>query len=578
MGVLRMMLPVPRAVARVAPGAGRPLLGAALLRCVMPAWVLLRPPPVARRVAWAAEAVELYRSIGAENRPDELARALVLHGQVLLLAERYEEAVAAVDASSAVPGARPSPARTAGALRTRAQALLDAGRAEEALAPARESVERYRGGPRPARRDRSLGGLPTAMLTLALVLGRLDRRTESVAVHEECAELLRTMPVRQLGRFGLTRPRVLVELIDGFGALGRHEEALALAAEAEEALQGPVVWAGPELVQYLRVRLPTALARSRLAMGRTAEARDTAEEAVTQARKGMERHPVRGPLWLVDALVCLASVLDEVKAREEELGVRRELVDAYARLAADRSAGYEPSLVDALGALSVVHEELGEHAESVAATERGVTLLRRLAEREPASFEPHLARWLADLSLCQQSADVREAAVASAREAVTLTRRLAESDWPTYTPLTARRLRVLGAALRRSGDFAGAVTSYEEAEALLRDAVEQSDDDVDRHGSDLARTRFLLAWALRRAATADGAESAVPALRSLLALTHRTDATAVHAVCVMAFAEARTEHQDDVVREWETATGEPYPTFVYRFTTDRGRGSKPAAR
>ncbi|MFJ6080628.1 hypothetical protein ACIQI8_04420 [Streptomyces sp. NPDC092369] len=576
MGVLRMALPVTRVAARVTPGVGRRLLGATLLRCVMPNWVLLRPSPVARRVAWAAEAVELYRSAGTEMRPDGLARALVLHGQVLLLAERYEEAIAAVDASTAVPGARPSPAQTAGALRTRAQALLDAGRAEDALAPARECVERYRGAPLPARRDRSLGGLPLALLTVALVLGRLGRVAESVAVHEECAEILRAMPVRQLGRFGLTRPRVLVELIDGLGALGRHEEALALGAEAEEALPGTVAWVSPELVHYLRVRLSTALARSRLATGRTAEARDTAEEAVAQAREGVVRHPVRGPLWLADALGCLALVLREVKAHEEELGVRRELVDLYARLAADRSTDYETYLVDALAALSAVHDALGEHAGSVAATERGVVVLRGLVERDPAAFEPHLARRLADLSIDQQNAGEVERAVATAREAVALSRRLAETDWQRYTPLTARQLRVLGAGLRRTGDHAGAVASHAEAEALLRDVVEQSDDG--RHVADLDRTRLLLARALRRAATADGVADAVPALRSLLALTHRTDATAVHATCVRAFAEACEEHQDDVVREWERVTGEPYPTFVYRCTTDRGRGSKPAAR
>lgn len=578
MGVLRMVLPLPRAVARVAPGVGRPLLGAVLLRCLTPDWVLLRPPPTARRVAWAAESVALYRSIGAENRPDELARALLLHGQALLLAERHEEAVAEVDASLAVPGARPSPAQTASALRTRAQALLDGGRAEEALAPAHECVERYRRAPFPARRDRALGGLPVAQLTLALVLGQLGRRAESVAVYEECAGLLRAMSVRQLGRAALTRPRVFVELVDGLGALGRHEEALALGAEAEETLQGPVAWAGPELIQYLRIRLSTALARSRLATGRTAEARATAEEAVTQARKGVERHPLRGPFWLVDALGCLASVLDEVKARQEELDVRREVVDTYARLAADRCADYEPYLVDALAALAAVHQDLGEHSETVAATERGVAVLRRLVDRDPARFEPHLARWLADLSIGRQDAGETEPAVATAREALTLTRRLAEADWATYTPLTARQLRVLGAALRRVGDHAGAVASHEEAEALLRDVVEHPGDDIDRHVSDLARTRLLLARALRRAATADGTTEAVPALRSLLALTHRTDATDVHATCVTAFAEAREDHQDDVVREWERATGEPYPTFLYRFTTDLGRGSKPAAR
>ena len=73
MGLVRILLPLPRAAARLAPEVGRPLLGAALSWCVMPRWVLLRPPPAARRLAWAQELVALYR---APIDPDRASRGI----------------------------------------------------------------------------------------------------------------------------------------------------------------------------------------------------------------------------------------------------------------------------------------------------------------------------------------------------------------------------------------------------------------------------------------------------------------------------------------------------------------------
>src|SRR4051794_41833412 len=60
MGLVRILLPLPRAAARLSPEKGGPLLGAALLHCVMPSWVLLWIPSAARRLAWAEEAVAVY--------------------------------------------------------------------------------------------------------------------------------------------------------------------------------------------------------------------------------------------------------------------------------------------------------------------------------------------------------------------------------------------------------------------------------------------------------------------------------------------------------------------------------------
>ncbi|WP_427924056.1 tetratricopeptide repeat protein [Streptomyces sp. cg40] len=574
MGPVRMLLPSLRATARLAPGPGVPLLGAALLHCAVPGWALLRPPPPARRSVWAREAVALYRPQAEQTRPgqrhlDALSRALVVHAHTLVLAKRYAEAGPVVDAALAVPGARMSPTLTACALHTRAQALVFGGRADEAQEPARECVESYRGSPPPARRDRSLGALPVALRTQGLAFTLVGRTAESVAVYLECADLLRAMPIRRLSRFLRLRAQVLVELAGGLRALGRYEEVLALEAEAKDAVYGMIARFYPELVLPLRVRLLTDLAHCRSATGSPAAARTNADEAVALARELADQ-----PEWFAEALYCLGLVLDELGAYDELLTILMELAELYTRLAADRPEVFEPLLADTLDDLARCHRRSGDHLKAVADTERAVALYRRLGRQED-----QLARLLANLSIRQQSADDAESAVSSAREAVALTRRLAESDSETHGPPTARRLRVLAQALGLAGDHTAAVARYEEAEAVLRDLI-----GVPGVEAELAVTVSALADALdtgiQDRLAAGRPDEAVAALRCLLDLTRRTDIRDVHARCVIAFARSRAERPDDidVVRAWERVVGEPYPTFVYRRTDTRGRGAKPAAR
>ncbi|MEV0742940.1 tetratricopeptide repeat protein [Streptomyces sp. NPDC050549] len=569
-----MLLPLLRATARLAPGPGVPLLGVALLHCAVPGWALLHLPPPARRSAWAQEAVALYRPKAEQTRPeqrhlDALSRALVARAHTLVLAERYEEADTAVDAALGVPGARMSPALTACALHARAQALVLGGRAEEAQELARECVRLYRGSAPPARRDRSLGALPVALRTQGLAFALVGRTAESVAVYLECAALLRAMSLRRLSRFLRLRAQVLVELAGGLRALGRYEEALALGPEAKDEVYGAIARFCPEFVLPLRVRLLTDLAFCRSATDSPAAARTAADEAVSEARELADR-----PELLVEALRCLALILDELGAYEERSTVLTELAGLYSGLAADRPEAFGPLLADTLDDLARCHRRSGDHLKAVADTERAVAAYRRVGRHED-----QLARVLANLSIRQQSADDAESAVSSAREAVALTRRLAEADSETHGPLTARRLRVLAQALDLAGDHTAAVANYEEAEAVLRELI-----GVPGVEAELAVTASALAVALdtevQDRLAADRPEEAVAALRSLLDLTRRTDARDVHARCVIAFATARARRPDDidVVRAWERVVGEPYPTFVYRRTGTRGRGAKPAAR
>ncbi|WP_262063872.1 tetratricopeptide repeat protein [Streptomyces sp. STR69] len=574
MGPVRMLLPLLRATAHLAPGPGVPLLGAALLHCAVPGWALLYPPPPARRSAWAQEAVALYRPKVEQTHPaqrhlDALSRALVVHAHTLVLAERYAEADTVVDAALGVPGARMSPALTACAVHARAQALVFGGRAEEAQEPARECVRLYRGSAPPARRDRGLGALPVALRTQGLAFAVLGRTAESVAVYLECAALLRAVSVRQLSRFLRLRAQVLVELAGGLRALGRYEEVLALESEAKDAVYGTIARFYPELVLPLRVRLLTDLAYCHSATGSPAAARTSADEAVSLARELADQ-----PEWFAEALRCLGLVLDELAAYDEQLTTLTELAGLYTRLAADRPEAFEPLLADTLDDLARCHRRSGDHLKAVADTERAVAAYRRVGRHED-----QLARILSNLSIRQQSAEDAGSAVSSAREAVALTRRLAESDSETHGPPTARRLRVLAQALGLAGDHAAAVAGYQEAEAVLSELI-----GIPGVDAELAVTVSALAVALdievQDRLAADRSEEAVAALRSLLDLTRRTDVRDVHARCVIAFARARAERPDDIdiVRAWERVVGASYPTFVYRRTDTRGLGAKPAAR
>jgi tetratricopeptide (TPR) repeat protein len=326
MGLVRILLPLPRAAARLAPERGGPLLGAALSYCVTPSWAGLRSPSPARRLAWADEAVAAYR---ATADADGLSRALALRAHALLLSGRYEEACVA---AAAVPD-QASPALTAFLGDVRAQALAGVGRAEEAASVARACVDAYRVLSAADRRDRALGSLPGALRTYGMLLAAVGRTDESVAVYEECAALLAAMSLRELAHGELVRPRVLAELVGGLRASGRHQDALGVGPEAREALRGPVAWAAPEIVLPLRVRLLVDLARCHSATGNPVEARACAVEAVSEARRPL------GASALPSALACLADVLGELGEADKESGIRRELGELDPDLTEDRAGG-----------------------------------------------------------------------------------------------------------------------------------------------------------------------------------------------------------------------------------------------
>ena len=138
MGLVCALPPLPRAAARLAPRVGRPLLGAAPMHCLVPGWVLLRPPLPMSRPAWA-------------------------------------------EAALAVPAVRWPPARRASLLHLRTQALFGLGRLDEALMSTGKRVAAYRRLVL-ARRERAL---TRVSLVWARMLGELTSGLGALSQYEK---------------------------------------------------------------------------------------------------------------------------------------------------------------------------------------------------------------------------------------------------------------------------------------------------------------------------------------------------------------------------------------------------------
>ncbi|WP_326581888.1 tetratricopeptide repeat protein [Streptomyces sp. NBC_00481] len=576
MGAVRILLPLPRTLARAGVGVGGPLLGAALLRCLTPGLFLLWQRPPARRLAWSAEAVAVYRALLSRGGPrrrncDGLARALVHYADALYLTDQYDDALAAADESLAVPGARMSQTQTAYALRVRTLVLAEMGRLDEALETARQCVAAYRDAV-PRGRDKSLGSLAGALRIQAWVLGTMGRVEESVALYMECAALLRAMPLlKVLLRTLKVQVRVLIELTGGLRTLGRYEEAIAAGTDAQWWAADVTPWFYPDILQ-LRAQLLTDLAWCHWRTGDPSRARESAERAVTVCRELVERTPDIGEPRLALALQSRAylgggrAVSPAAEQSDpQKLADLQELSDLCARLTVTDPGAFEPMLACALDDMAYCHGQSGAHRQAVEATERSVAVYRRAARRDPQEYEPELARTLANLVIRKRQVDVLDDTVAHAREALAITRRLAETDQDPYQSLTAQRLGILARSLRRTGDDEQALACYDEAETILRDLME-TDPGFDM-GS-LTAVLTDLADTLRSTAeshlTTGHFDDAVSALRRLLALTRRTDQTAVHAACLTAFAHARGSAPDEIKRAWQAGTTDPFPSFVYR--------------
>ncbi|ROQ77577.1 tetratricopeptide repeat protein [Streptomyces sp. CEV 2-1] len=569
MGVVRALLPVLRLAAGAGLRPGPVLLGAALRRCSSPRTLLTPPQPLASRLEWSGEAVALFRAPATGRRSagrhrGRLARSLALQGELLCAAGRYAEALAAVEESLAVPEARALRTPAVDRRLTLTFALAGVGRLDEALVVAREHADAY-GDVATGPVGRSSGSRAQALRAYACVLEWAGRPAESADVFRQCVALIRELsPWRRLP-VELLYTRTLVELTGVLRTLARFDEAIEAGEEARERTGVVLPRLNPEGLT-LNARLLSDLAWCLGSTGEVDRARETATEAVAACRTMIVYDPAAGQPRLVIALRCLAHHLDRLEAHDEERVALCELAALCFQLAISSPDVYEPALAEALDGLALCHARDGEFSESVAAAERSVALYRRAAERDPAAHEPELARTLGALSTHLSRTDSGDGSVAAAREALEITRRSAEPDGQEHRSRIAQRLRLLGRALLRTGDEEEAEACFTEAETILRALMETGG--RERYAAGLDAALSGLAAALGAAVDvhldAGRATEAAAALDRIHRLTWRTGRSDVHAACVTAFARARAREPEGIRQAWQRATGEPWPTFVYR--------------
>jgi len=400
MGVVRILLPLPRAAAKWAPEKGGPLLGAALSYCATPSWAGLPPPSPARRLAWAEEAVAAYR---ATADTEGLSRALSLRAHALLLSGRFEEAYRAVDEATAVWGgwaggdagqaaaaqnAQASPdADGAGAVRgvqaragadqpaavgtgTEQEAAAGTGADREASVGAGLDEVAVAPGARGGTAAGGCGEVPPAVGAFlgdvrAQALAGLGRGEEAVPVARASVAAYRRLPApdrrdRALGSLpGALRTYAML-----LAATGRREESVAVYEECAALLAAMSL---RELAHVERVR-PQVLAELvgvLRASGRHEDALGVGPEA---------REALRGPLaWtvpetvlplrvrlLVDLARCHTATGDPAEAR----------ACAQAAVAEARKPHGAGELTSALDCLADVLGELGQtDKESIARRE-----------------------------------------------------------------------------------------------------------------------------------------------------------------------------------------------------------------
>ena len=313
MGLVRILLPLPRAAARWAPEKGGPLLGAALSYCVTPSWAGLPPPSPARRLAWAEEAVAVYR---ASADAEGLSRALALRAHALLLFGRFEEACTAADEVACVRGAQVSGVgEVAGGRGAEVSGVGEAAGGSGAQVSGADEL------------TVGLGAQVSGADELTVGLGAQVSGVDEAAGGRAC-----TGAADALGVPGAVSPAVAAFVGDvrarALAGVGRSEEALAVARACVVAYRG---LSAPDRRDRALGSLPGALRTYGMllaAAGRCEESVAVYEECAALLAAMSLRELARVELVRPQVLAELVGVLRTLGRHQDALGVGPEAREA----------------------------------------------------------------------------------------------------------------------------------------------------------------------------------------------------------------------------------------------------------
>ena len=309
--------------------------------------------------------------------------------------------------------------------------------------------------------------LATSLNNLANRLSALGRREEALAVATEAVEIYRALAAVRPDAFRPDLAGSLNNLANRLSALGRREEALTVATEAVDIYRAlAAVRPGafrPDLATSLN-----NLANRLSALGRREEALTVATEAVDIYRALAAVRPDAFRPDLAGSLNNLANRLSELGRREEALAVATEAVDIYRALAAVRPDAFRPDVAGSLNNLAGFLSELGRREEALAVATEAVEIRRALAAVRPDAFRPDVAMSLNNLANRLSKLGRREEALAVATEAVDIYRALAAVRPDAFRPDVAGSLNNLASFLSELGRREEALTVATEAADIYR--------------------------------------------------------------------------------------------------------------
>ncbi|MET7938298.1 tetratricopeptide repeat protein [Streptomyces sp. NPDC005322] len=419
-------------------------------------------------------AVDIYRRLTARNpavHELNLSGVLANLSNSLSTAGRHEEALAAVTEAVAIRRrlAEDNPAvyepELALALQNLGSHLSDLGRHREALTAAEEAVEIHR---RYAELNPAIhsAGYAATLFNLGVHLRAAGQRVDGVEAVEQALEIFRGLEATSPKPHQLAL--VLVHLVGALPSIGRNDETLALAEEAEAIYRK---LADNPAFEPPYAGLLTSLSQRRDEAGDAAGAVDTAERSVEIYRRLAADRPHLFEDSLVTALGTLGLCLSSVGRVEEALSVAEEAVQICRRSAQTNPTGVHAGLPSALNVLAVHLTASGRTEEALTVAEEAVVVARAHAEADPAGSEHLLALALKDLAVrlteCPGRSDEGRSA---ADEAVETFRRVEPRDPGTFEQYLALHLAGslwLAACYRAEDDAEGALKLLSESEAVL---------------------------------------------------------------------------------------------------------------